>query len=264
MKKTIAVIMTMSMLFSSTTVYASSGTNKDISVITNQLDVIVNGQRIASDNLLYNSTTYLPIRAISESVGMSVDYNDEQQTVDLKSKGNQKITTKQNRGIGKKSTIKALFNSLNIFVNGNQINGENIVYNATTYLPLRLVSEATGTKVDYDAENKAVYLTTPDYVEKADDITKANNLEKPSMEAEQEAKADAKAKQQASTSTSKSNSTSTAKPSTNTNSNKSSSNSNTSKGGAFDLGVSEADFFKVGTDGGGEVRGSSELAGSLQ
>lgn len=177
-KKQIATMLTLTTLLTTTSVYATAYTTQ-IPVITNQMDVIVNGQRIASDNLLYDSTTYLPIRAISESVGMSVDYNDQQQTVNLKSKGKQKITTKANRGTPTKSIIKALFDSLSVFVDGKEVQGNDIVYNATTYLPLRAVSEATGTKIDYDATNKAVYLTTPDYTPKDTDVTKANNTQKP-------------------------------------------------------------------------------------
>lgn len=51
-----------------------------ISVQPNLINVIVNGEKLNVDNFLYNGTTYLPIRAVSEALGHNVDYDGETNT----------------------------------------------------------------------------------------------------------------------------------------------------------------------------------------
>lgn len=50
--------------------------NKSIEVTQNGVSVYVNGVPVNADNFIYNGTTYLPIRAIGDSIGAIIDYND--------------------------------------------------------------------------------------------------------------------------------------------------------------------------------------------
>ena len=47
-----------------------------IDVVRNKIAVIVNGQKLDADNFLFNDTTYVPIRAVAESLGVNVEYKD--------------------------------------------------------------------------------------------------------------------------------------------------------------------------------------------
>ncbi len=159
MKKLITGIVLATVLTTST-VFA---TPKNIDVTIDSLDVFINNQRVDSSNLVFDNTTYLPLRAISEGVGIKVDYNDTEKVVNLTSGGVQKINTKNSRGIGKSKDISVEMDSLKVFVAGDLVDASNIVYNSTTYLPLRKISEATGTEVYYVNGTKSVYLYTPEY-----------------------------------------------------------------------------------------------------
>lgn len=47
-----------------------------IDVVRNKIVVMVDGQKVDADNFLYNDTTYVPIRAVAEALGVNVVYNN--------------------------------------------------------------------------------------------------------------------------------------------------------------------------------------------
>lgn len=63
-------------------------------------------------------------------------------------------------------TITAFYNGIKIYVDGNKItpkdgNGkivEPFIYDGTTYLPVRAVSEALGKQVSWDGKSNTVYI----------------------------------------------------------------------------------------------------------
>lgn len=100
-KKLLAVVLSLGLTFSSVPAYAYSGgipgtsfttelyaksgpvytpptqsINKSIDVTQNGVNIYVNGTLVNADNFVYNGTTYLPIRAIGDSMGAIIDYND--------------------------------------------------------------------------------------------------------------------------------------------------------------------------------------------
>jgi ribosomal protein S19 len=67
---------------------------------------------------------------------------------------------------GVKKNIEVLFNSINLTVNGNKVNAETIVYNGTTYVPLRAAAEMLGKEVGWDQKTNTASIndkatTTP-------------------------------------------------------------------------------------------------------
>ena len=48
---------------------------QNINVLPNTIKVVVDGKEVQADNFLYNDTTYLPIRAVSEALGKDVQYD---------------------------------------------------------------------------------------------------------------------------------------------------------------------------------------------
>ena len=61
----------------------ASGVWEKIDVLRNDIQVVVNGVPVESDNFLYNDTTYLPLRAVGEAIGVDVLYNEETNTAIL-------------------------------------------------------------------------------------------------------------------------------------------------------------------------------------
>ncbi|MCH5209630.1 MAG: hypothetical protein J1F01_01565 [Oscillospiraceae bacterium] len=55
----------------------------DISVQPNVINVFVNNNHIGADNFLFEGTTYLPIRAVSEALNLTVDYDDATKTASI-------------------------------------------------------------------------------------------------------------------------------------------------------------------------------------
>lgn len=70
-----------------------------IDVLRNDISVVVDGNKIKSDNFLYNDTTYLPLRAISEALGKEVTYDEETNTANIQTpKDSTTPTTTPNNG----------------------------------------------------------------------------------------------------------------------------------------------------------------------
>lgn len=54
--------------------------------------------------------------------------------------------------------IEAVFGKVNLVVNGNAVDKETLLYNGTTYVPLRAAGEALGMAVTYDAQTSTAYI----------------------------------------------------------------------------------------------------------
>lgn len=54
-----------------------------IDVALNIVKVEVNGEKLDANNILYNGTTYLPMRAVAEAVGKDVDWNQDTMTASI-------------------------------------------------------------------------------------------------------------------------------------------------------------------------------------
>lgn len=72
------------MLVASSTVLAGS-TQRNIQVDANLMEVNVNGTSVKADNFLYNGTTYLPVRAVTEAMGAQVDFDQKTMTATITS-----------------------------------------------------------------------------------------------------------------------------------------------------------------------------------
>ncbi len=77
------------MLVASSTVLAGS-TQRNIQVDANLMKVNVNGTSVKADNFLYNGTTYLPVRAVTEAIGARVDFDQKTMTATITSSSTEK------------------------------------------------------------------------------------------------------------------------------------------------------------------------------
>lgn len=70
---------------------------QNINVLPNTIKVVVDGKEVQADNFLYNDTTYLPIRAVSEALGKDVQYDNQTSTATISEKkedDNMAVTSK--------------------------------------------------------------------------------------------------------------------------------------------------------------------------
>ena len=96
---------------------------------------------------IINDRTMVPLRAIFEALGASVDWNQETKTV-TSTKGD--------------TTIKLTIDSNTMYVNGNTVTLDTpaCVVNDRTFVPVRAISEAYKTTVDWNGDTKTVIISS--------------------------------------------------------------------------------------------------------
>lgn len=64
----------------------AAGTKQKIEVVFNSVKLVVNGKKVNADNILYNGTTYVPLRAISEMLNKEVIWDKDTNTASINDK----------------------------------------------------------------------------------------------------------------------------------------------------------------------------------
>lgn len=119
-----------------------------INVLKNDITVIVNGENVTADNFVYNDTTYLPLRAVSEALGQPVDYDETTNTAYI---GEKKEVLE----------VKSKYTPPEDIINDrNYILFDNGIYYITGYF-----LDQKGVKWDYDKGMNCT-LTLPNGVQK--------------------------------------------------------------------------------------------------
>ncbi|MNR93703.1 hypothetical protein D3C72_510080 [compost metagenome] len=92
MKKMIIGLVLGMMIGSATVAAAAPGT---VQAVIAKLSFFVDGQSksLKSAPLVYNGTTYLPVREVSGMLGYNLDFNSKSGKIDFKSKGDSNVTT---------------------------------------------------------------------------------------------------------------------------------------------------------------------------
>lgn len=113
-----------------------------------QVTVIVNGQKLASDvpAQIINGRTMVPLRAIFEALGATVDWNDATKTVN-----STKGSTSVSLTIGvSKITVNGTAKALDVAP---------VIIEGRTLVPARAIAEAYGANVGWDDPTKTVTIT---------------------------------------------------------------------------------------------------------
>lgn len=115
------------------------------------ISVLYDGKRIGFDQLpvIENGRTLVPLRAIFEKIGATVEWDGETQTVIAKSTENGTI-------------IRLTIDSTTAIVNGVQV-GLDVpakIINGRTLVPVRFVSDCFGVGVDWNGDIQSVILTS--------------------------------------------------------------------------------------------------------
>ena len=117
------------------------------------IKVTLDGKEIQFDvqPQIINERTMVPVRAIFEAFGATVEWDQTTQTVTSK-KGD--------------ITISLGIDNPTMIVNNKKVELDQpaCIIDERTLVPVRAISEAYGTTVDWDQANKTVLITTSDYV----------------------------------------------------------------------------------------------------
>ena len=157
-------------------VFASTGT-KTLDVSYRDIKIVLNGTRIAPKDANGNpigpfvsaGTTYLPVRGISEALGLIVNWNGDTNTVYLNTKAGEHDPEPAQPGYVGTTGSKKLdvaYRDIKIALDGRRIDlkdaagntVEPFVSEGTTYLPLRAVASALGLTVGWDGATSTVTL----------------------------------------------------------------------------------------------------------
>lgn len=108
----------------------------------------LNDHYIESDepNILIDDTTYLVARSLVNTLGHTIDWNNDERKVT--------ITTDE-------KTIEFIVDENLLYVNNTvvEIEKKPFIRNGRTYLPLRIVAEHLGCKIDFNQSTYTVHLT---------------------------------------------------------------------------------------------------------
>ena len=120
-----------------------------VSASENNITVSIDGKNVAFDvpPQLINNRTMVPLRAIFEALGATVEWNNDTQTV-ISSKGN--------------TIISLTINNPTMYVNGTKVSLDSpaCLINGRTLVPVRAISEAFGTSVNWNGSTQTVAITT--------------------------------------------------------------------------------------------------------
>lgn len=120
--------------------------------------------------LVYEDSTYLPLRAIGEALGRNVNWNEATKTITLE--GRRTVSDSSNKYIaGKaKDVTVQVRTDFTIVIDGmtrqfRTSSGKAVyplLYNGSTYLPLRAIGEIMDKEVRWNNSTKTVTLTSED------------------------------------------------------------------------------------------------------
>ena len=118
--------------------------------------------------ILYNDSTYLPLRSIGEIMGKNVNWDESSKTVTISGTRASSEDVKPSSSTRTSNVDIQERKDFTIIIDGSErtfkdANGKTVyplLYNGSTYLPLRAVGQIMGSDVGWDAQSKTVTLTS--------------------------------------------------------------------------------------------------------
>ena len=147
MKKTLSLLLALSLVLSLFCLPAAAAG-------TNEISVYLDGQRLTFDQppVAMNNRTLVPLRAIFEGLGATVDWNGEKQTI-LATRGDTAIMLQ----LGVPSMAKQVGNGAIQYI---QLDVAPLAMNNRTLVPVRAISEAFDCQVLWDGAANRVDIST--------------------------------------------------------------------------------------------------------
>lgn len=188
MREKILLMLILLMLIFSANVYAeneqiSATLSKEISIVyNNEIKEFydVNGTKVYP--ILYQGTTYLPVRAVSSMFSIDVKWDGENNKIYLNTGKTDPVTCKTINVFvsGKNETVLPNINKT-ISIEYKEkiqsfadVNGKVVYplsYQGTTYLPVRAISNMYGATVDWDGENQKITIERKNEIAEISNVT---------------------------------------------------------------------------------------------
>lgn len=175
-KKAISAIITAAAIFISCSGIAIAQPNETVkATLSPQFTIVVDSVERDFYNadgdevfpIVYNGTTYLPLRAIGELMDKNVNWDQSTLTITLSGTRNDSTVTGEENDNAEKEEISAEVRyDFTIVVDGavqsfKDANGSAvypILYEGSTYLPLRAIGTLMGKSVGWNADTETVYI----------------------------------------------------------------------------------------------------------
>ncbi len=128
-------------------------------------------EKIKNPIISFNDRTYLPVRELSEILGLYVSWDGAENTIKISDCGIVNKNDADNAVFADENTISAQISDFKVKINGYYKNFENPVINVNdkAYLPLRELSELFGLQVNWNGELKTISICSDK--QKADDTS---------------------------------------------------------------------------------------------
>ena len=121
----------------------------------NEVDIISDGLSVVCEPsaMIYNQRTMIPVRAVSESIGCMVDWDEATNTATVTdTKNNTVLTVTVNESTMKKTVGEE--------VSEIEIDTPAMISDNRIFIPVRAVSEALGVTVEWDGVTRTVFMYT--------------------------------------------------------------------------------------------------------
>lgn len=174
MKKYLCTALAAAMLLSGTVTAGAADIEKRDAQLRPDVTIIIDDDttyfRSASGDYLYpilfNGSTYLPLRSIGEIMGKNVNWDEETKTVTLDGTRDTYKNTSKPSSDRKEDIEIQIRKDFKIIIDGKEqkfkdANGDRvypILYNGSTYLPLRAIGEIMNNDVLWDGDEMTVTL----------------------------------------------------------------------------------------------------------
>ncbi len=131
-----------------------------IEAMLNNVDILVDYKPINANSIIYNNTVFIPIGTLSNTMGLDIEYNNDEKEVYLKSGGIQHLDIKNKPREPKRKKIEIGFNNLKVYVDETELVNENIIYESVAYLPLYEVANILNVETKYDKSVNVINIIT--------------------------------------------------------------------------------------------------------
>ena len=177
MKKLISLILVLCLMFS-LCISVSAVSNKEANITYRAISLVLNGNVItpcdAAGNtvepFIMGGTTYLPLRAVAQALGLNVKWIPETNTVELTGGGEVKTGAGEPGSTRETKSVSITYRDIKVFLDGAELKlvnaaGDTVepfILDGSTFLPLRVIGEALGLNINWDAATSTVSMIMPE------------------------------------------------------------------------------------------------------